>query len=117
MLLIATSSSRKECKWRVLCRPHPFHPQLSPQMEAMLGVESRPKPLSIMVRQQKLLEKMNLDGLAHWSPENAAAVRELLLVYHDVFTLESNKLGCTSAIEHELCIKNGKPFKEQFRCI
>ena len=45
------------------------------------------------------------------------AVRELLLAYHDVFTLENNKLGCTSAIEHEICIKNSLPFKEWFWCV
>ena len=58
-----------------------------------------------------------MDRLAHWSPRNAAVVRELVLAYHDVFALESNKLGCTSAIEHEICIENSKPFKEQLRCI
>ena len=68
----------------------------------------------VAVRQEKLLEKLNLDGLAHWSPENAAVVRELVLAYHDVFTLESNELGCTSAIEHEVRIENSEPFKEQF---
>ena len=83
-------------------------------MEAALGVESRPKAMLVAVRQEKLLEKLNLDGLAHWSPENAAVVRELVLVYHDVFALESNELGCTSAIEHEIHIKNGEPFKERF---
>ena len=40
--------------------------------------------------------------------------RELVLAYHDVFTLESNELGCTSAIEHEICIENDEPFKEWF---
>ena len=45
------------------------------------------------------------------------AVRELVLAYHDVFALESNELGCTSAIEHEIHIKNDEPFKERFRCI
>ena len=44
--------------------------ELSPEMEAVLGMESRPEPLSVAVRQEKLLEKLNLDGLAHWSPEN-----------------------------------------------
>ena len=88
--------------------------ELSPEMEATLGEESRPKPLSVVVRQEKLLEKLNLDGLAHWSPENAVAVRELVLAYHDVFMLESNELGCTSAIEHEIRIKNDEPFKERF---
>ena len=91
--------------------------ELSPGMEATLGMGSRPKPMSVAVRQEKLLEKLNLDGLAHWSPENAAAVRELVLAYHDVFVLESNELGCTSAIKHEICIENGEPFKEWFQHI
>ena len=73
--------------------------------------------MSVAVRQEKLLEKLNLDGLAHWSPENAVAARELVLAYHDVFTLESNELGCTSTIEHEIHIENEEPFKEWFRCI
>ena len=64
--------------------------KLSPEMEAALGAESRPEPLLVAVRQEKLLEELNLDGLAHWSPENAVAARELVLAYHDVFALESN---------------------------
>ena len=43
--------------------------------------------------------------------------RDLVLAYHDVFALESNELGCTSAIEHEIRIENDEPFKEWFRCI
>ena len=86
--------------------------ELLPEMGAAL--EARPEPMLVVVRQEKLLEKLNLDGLAHWSPRNAAVVRELVLAYHDVFTLESNKMGCTSAIEHEICIENSEPFKERF---
>ena len=89
--------------------------ELSPEMEAALGVKSRPKPMSLAARQEKLLEKLNLDGMAHWSQENVVAARELVLAYHDVFTLESNELGCTSAIEHEIRNENDEPFKEQFR--
>ena len=88
--------------------------ELSPEMGAALGEEPRPEPLSVAARQEKLLEKLNLDGLVHWSPENTVAVRELVLAYHDVFTLESNALGCTSAIEHEIHIENDEPFKERF---
>ena len=91
--------------------------ELSPEMEAALGMEARPEPMSVVVRQEKLLEKLNLDGLAHWSPRNAAGARELVLVYHDVFALESNELGCTSAIKHEIRIKNNESFKEQFQRI
>ena len=68
-------------------------------------------------RQEKLLEKLNLDRLANWSTENAGVARELVLAYHDVFVLESNELGCTSAIEHKICIKNDEPFKEWFQHI
>ena len=91
--------------------------ELSPEMEATLGTETKPEPMLVMVRQEKLLEKLNLDTLAHWSLRNAAAVRELVLAYNDVFALESNELGCTSAIKHEICIDNSEPFKEWFRCI
>ena len=70
--------------------------------------------MSVAPRQEKLLEKLKLDGLAHWSPGNAVVARELVLAYHDVFALESNKLGSTSAIEHEIHIENSEPFKEQF---
>ena len=91
--------------------------ELSPEMEAALGMESRPKPLSVAMRQEKLLEKLNLDGSPNWFPENAVAARELVLAYHDVFALESNELGCTSAIEHEICIEINEPFKEWFQCI
>ena len=73
--------------------------------------------MSVAARQEKLLEKLNLDGLADWSPENAAVARELVLAYHDVFALESNELDCTSAIEHEICIEKGEPFKERFQRI
>ena len=88
--------------------------ELSPEMEAVLGMESRPEPLLVATRQEKLLEKLNLDGLAHWSPGNAVAVRELVLAYHDVFALENNELGCTSAIEHKIRIEDDEPFKEWF---
>ena len=49
-----------------------------------------------------------------WPLTNAVAARELVLAYHDVFALESNELGCTSAIEHEIRIENSEPFKEWF---
>ena len=91
--------------------------KLSPEMETALGMESQPEPMSVVARQEKLLEKLNLDRLVHWSPGNVAAARELVLAYHDVFALESNELGCTSAIEHKIRIENRKPFKEQFQCI
>ena len=65
------------------------------------------------------MEKLNLDGLSEWTPHNAAIARELLLSYHDAFVLEPDELGCTSTIEHEICLSDGdeEPFKERFRHI
>ena len=84
--------------------------ELSPEMEAVLGAEARPEPMSVVAR-------LNLNRLAHWSPGNALAVSELVLAYHDIFALEGNVLAYTSAIEHEIRIENSKPFKERFHCI
>ena len=91
--------------------------ELLPEMEATLGAEFRPKPMSVAAGQEKLLEKLDFDGLAHWSSGNVVAVRELVLAYHDVFALESNELSCTSAIKHEIRIENSEPFKKRFWCI
>ena len=41
----------------------------------------------------------------------------VVLAYHDVFALESNELGCTSAIKHKIRIKNSEPFKQRFQHI
>ena len=67
--------------------------------------------------QEKLMDKLNLNGLSEWTPCNAAIVRELLLSYHDTFVLEPDELGCTSTIEHEICLNDDEPFKEWFRHI
>ena len=68
--------------------------------------------MTVQERQDKLLEKLNLDGLSEWTPCNAAIARELLLSYHDAFAIEPDELGCTSAIEHEICLSDDEPFKE-----
>ena len=73
--------------------------------------------MTVQERQEKLLEKLNLDGLSEWTPHNAAIAKELLLSYHDAFALEPDELGCTSAIEHEICLSDDEPFKECFRRI
>ena len=73
--------------------------------------------MSVQEWQEKLMDKLNLDGLSEWSPHNAAIVRELLFSYHDIFVLEPDELGCTSAIKHEIHLNDDEPFKEHFRHI
>ena len=77
----------------------------------------RKNHMTVQEWQDKLLEKLNLDGLGQWTPHNAAIARELLLSYHDAFALKSDELGCMSAIEHEIRLSDEEPFKERFRCI
>ena len=96
----------------------PFLPmELSPEMEAVLGMEHKWEPLSVVEQQKKILEKLNLDGLSNWNPQNAMVAWDLVLAFHDIFTLEGSELGCTSMVEHEIHITNSEPFKKQFRHI
>ena len=80
-------------------------------------VQALKECMTVQERQEKLLEKLNLDGLSEWTPRNAAIARELLLSYHDAFVLKPDELGCTSAIEHEIHLSDDEPFKERFRHI
>ena len=91
--------------------------ELSPEMEAILGAEAEQKPMSVAKWQEKMLQRLNLDGLSNWTTQNAAVAQDLVLAFHDIFTLEGNELGCTSVVEHEICITDSEPFKEQFRHI
>ena len=58
--------------------------ELSPEMEAALGEEMVCEPMMIAMWQEKLLEKLNLDGLSNWTPRNTVAARELILAFHDI---------------------------------
>ena len=47
--------------------------ELPSEMEATLGAEAMQEPMSVTTQQEKLLEKLNLDGCSNWIPQNAAA--------------------------------------------
>ena len=76
--------------------------EISQEMEAVLGAEDRQQPLSLAEQPRKLLEKLDLDGLSNWTPQNIVAAQDLVLAFHDVFMLNGNGLGCTSTVEHEI---------------
>ena len=69
--------------------------ELSLEWEAILGIEYKQEPLSVVERQTKV-EKLNLDGLSNWTPWNATLAGDLVLAFHDIFALEGSELGCTS---------------------
>ena len=85
--------------------------------EGVTALEAVAEPLSVAEWQAKLLEKLDLSGLKNWAPRNAEAAEQLVLSYYDVFALEKNELGCTSTVEHEICIVDSEPFKERLRRI
>ena len=85
--------------------------ELSLEMEVALGTETKQEPMSVTTHQEKLLDKLNLDGLSNWTLWNVAAAKELVLAFHDIFVLDGNKLGCMSAIEHKIHINDSEPFK------
>ena len=91
--------------------------ELSPEIEAALGMETMLVPMPVTTQQENLLEKLNLDGLRNWTPQNVEAAKEFVFAFHNIFTVDGNELSCTSAIEHEICINDSEPFKEQFRHI
>ena len=88
--------------------------ELSPEMEASLGMEAQPEPMSVVVRQEKLLEKLKLDGLAHWSPGNVVAARELVLAYHDVFTWRATSWAAPVPLSMRNASRTVSPSRSSF---
>ena len=92
-------------------------PPVEVPSEQVKGMEAPQEQMSVQEQQEKLMDKLNLDGLSQWSPHNTAIVRELLFSYHDIFALKPDELGCTSTIKYEICLNDDEPFKEHFRRI
>ena len=93
-------------------------PVPGPQMEAQLqegGKEPRdphtPK-LTVRQRQGKLFDELDLSGLDSLPPELVDAACQLLVEYHDVFSLDPMELGCTHSTEHTIKVTDDTPFKE-----
>ena len=71
--------------------------------------------LTVRQRHGKLFDELDLTGLDTWAPEMADAAHQLLVKYHDVFSLDPVELGCTHSTEHMIKVTDDIPFKEQFR--
>ena len=73
--------------------------------------------MSLEERQQMLFEKLDLSGLESWDAKAAKQARSLLAEYHNLFSLEKNKIRCTKAAVHIIELKDpdGAQFKEWFR--
>ena len=58
--------------------------------------------LTMKQRQEKLFEELDLSRLKSWPPELPASTQSLLAKYHDVFSIEPSKLGCTHSTNMSL---------------
>ena len=71
-------------------------PMQTRMMEASGEAQGLQMPkLSVRQRQEKLFEELDLSGLESLPSELADSAQSLMAEYHDVFALESGKLGCT----------------------
>ena len=87
-------------------------------MEALEEAQGLLMPkLTMKQRQEKLFEELDLSGLESWPPELADSTQSLLTEYHNVFSLEPSKLGCTHSTEHVIKVTDNTPFREWFRWI
>ena len=95
--------------------PHP-HLKLG-TLESLETPENQKPSLSVEEHKEKLMATLDLSGLDHWPKEKAGCAHELLMEYHDIFSLDDNKLGCASQVKHTIKVTDDEPFKEQFQHI
>ena len=60
---------------------------------------------------------LDLLGLDQWPQEKVEHAHEMLMEYHDIFSLNDNELGCASQVKHNIKLTNDEPFKEWFQHI
>ena len=73
-------------------------PRLRPgTLESLETPEDWKPSLSVGERKEKLMTTLDLSGLDQWPKEKAGHARKLLMEYHDIFSLDDNKLGCAQS--------------------
>ena len=78
-------------------------PHLKLGMLESLKAPENPKPtLSVAEHKEKLMATLDLSGLDQWPEEKAKHTCELLMEYHDIFSLDNNELGCASQVKHNI---------------
>ena len=78
---------------------------------------TKTQKLTTEQRWEKLFEMLELSGLGSWPPGLADSAHSLLAEYHNIFSLEPCKLGCTHSSKHVIKVTNDASFKEWFRQI
>ena len=92
------------------------HPHLRPgTLESLETPENWKPSLSVEERKEKLMTTLDLLGLDHWPEEKVGHASELLMEYHDIFSLNDNELGCTSQVKHNIKVTDMmSPLKSGF---
>ena len=65
-------------------------------------------------RINKLMAKLDLDGMKEWDPKWQVKAVEIMRSYQDIFALEPMELGKTNLVKHVIRIDNPIPFKERY---
>ena len=91
----------------------PESPVQTTLTEVSEGVHGHQMPkLTVKQRQEKLFEELDLSGSESWPPKLVASAQSLLAKYHEIFSMESRKLGCTHSTKHVIKVINDAPFKD-----
>ena len=80
-------------------------------LESLKVPENLKPSLSVEECKEKLMATLDLLGLDQWPEEKAKCACELLMEYHDIFSLD-DELGCTSQVKHNIKVTDDEPFKE-----
>ena len=66
-------------------------------------------------RKEMLLQQLDLSGLEGWTGANCMSANAVLIKYHDIFSLQTRKLGGTSLMKHEIQVVDDEPSKERLQ--
>ena len=80
------------------------------------GEEIKMTPLD-KESQEKLKNKLDLSGTDEWSEEQKSAAQQLFVDFGRLFALESNDLGHTNVVKHDIKLDDYTPFKERYHRI
>ena len=90
-------------------------PHLKPgTLESLKTPENQKPSLSVEECKEKLMATLDLLGLDQWPKEKVGHARELLMEYHDIFSIDANELGCASQVKHNIKVTDDEPFKVRF---
>ena len=65
-------------------------------------------------KQGLLRKKLDLSGTSEWTWEQKDQVEQLFFDYGHLFALDSNDLGQTNIVKHDIKLGDYTPFKERY---